>query len=606
MSAADAPDSSGPQPTADGSTTSRRGFLERIGVTAGTLVTIGAGGSKVAPRFSPVGRAQAVHPAVAVGAAYVSYKATKWLVEEITADEADSPAEGLTASALKEQTYTTIKTRRSNNRSTFIDNKNILDGVEHAGYAEGKIAGIEELNNQSTQSAVLDATQAAFGDYAATVEKNFLKSWNESVNELNNLLETVKSHPNVSPSGLFEGSITDDPYGQYTFPTTSVTLQDGSSFDLKEIHYESGESLTLSWSPVSGKDDPASWDRQTIKFSSDPGTIEYMDYFAWNDVWSQMQTLMSNVSDGLSLWVDNVYSQVQAGELDTSDLFTPRELAEMTAEEEHVNQAIADLMALNIPTDLEREATITLEQDNGTITLTGQLAPTSPPDGGMPAGETYDPSTLSYDVYFNYDISQGSGEWKAYTEAVDGGVVTFTSEPHAETDYGITTAAGETVTVSGSEFSGNDSDGDGTVDEWTVDLSSELETAITTIESVEMAANTNETQYELVRLTDPFTIETYTDSEGNEHDNANFDQSDPHDDTNYITEEEWQAMLDRQERLIEKYEESQEEEEDSGLDVGLPNFFGDSTGGMLGLGVIGVVVLAVIGIVTDAIPGLGN
>uniref|UniRef100_A0A8A2VK87 Envelope protein N-terminal domain-containing protein n=1 Tax=Haloterrigena alkaliphila TaxID=2816475 RepID=A0A8A2VK87_9EURY len=606
-------DDGGPQPTTDGSATSRRGFLERLGVTAGTLVTLGAGGSKVAPRFSPVGRAQAIHPAVAVGAAYVTYRATKWVVDEITADEASSAPEGYTASALHDEVYNTMQSRESYNASTFVDNRNLMDQMDHAAYGDGKIAGIEALNDQLTSSEVQNAATDAGAEYVSTIMKNFLKSWNEAAREVNSRVLSVAEHADLAMDDVFGhlsanyADNSDPPETWFQLITEPYELPNGESFDIKSIRLDDMNANGSSYREISRYDPTETYENgdnpNHVRVYNPDGSGDYFTLLGkgrWQGIFTDMETIWMNVSDGLVTWTDKVYNEVQSGEIETSELLTPRELAEMTADEENVNQALADLMALNIPVDLEREATITLEQDNGTITLKGVLAPTSPPDGGLPAGQSYDPSTMDSDIYFNYDITQGSGEWLAYEEGVDGGVVTFTSEPHAETNFTITTTAGEQVTVAGSEFTVDDS---GSSSVWTVDLSDKLDNAITSIESVEMAANASEPQFELVQLTDPFTIETYTDSDGNEYDNASFSQSEPQNDTNYITQEEWQDLVARQETLIEKYEESKEEDDSWTW----PNPFGGSSGGgLLGMGIIAVVILGVVGAVTDLLPGTGN
>jgi hypothetical protein len=71
------------------------------------------------------------------------------------------------------------------------------------------------------------------------------------------------------------------------------------------------------------------------------------------------------------------------------------------------SQAIADLIALNIPVDLEREATITID-DTG-ATLSGTFGLTDSSDGPIESGMTYDPSNFAGDVYFTADMSLVSG-----------------------------------------------------------------------------------------------------------------------------------------------------------------------------------------------------
>ena len=75
-------------------------------------------------------------------------------------------------------------------------------------------------------------------------------------------------------------------------------------------------------------------------------------------LFEDITTKMEDVRNGLITWVDGVYGDIQAGTIDTGELLTPREQAELTSDDEDFPQALADLQALNIAVDLEREAEI--------------------------------------------------------------------------------------------------------------------------------------------------------------------------------------------------------------------------------------------------------
>ena len=234
---------------------------------------------------------------------------------------------------------------------------------------------------------------------------------------------------------------------------------------------------------------------------------------------------------------------------------TSRERAAMMSEEEGTSQAIADLIALNIPVDLEREAEVYLPDLDATIY--GQLAYTG--DTQLEVG-TVDPTATDPDTgdpiypgtfYFTYDISRGEGTWGDYNSGIDGGLLTFTAEPYAETVFTVQTAAGETAEVTSSDFTDN---GDGT---WTADLFDQLENTITNAEQIKFYSETGDTQYETIQLDQTFEIKGFTDSEGNEYTSSNFERSEPQTDANYITQEEWDELEQQNQDLIEKYEDSQ-------------------------------------------------
>lgn len=234
------------------------------------------------------------------------------------------------------------------------------------------------------------------------------------------------------------------------------------------------------------------------------------------------------------------------------------------ANEEGSSQAVSDLIALNVPVDLENEATVTIPSTG--LTLRGSFGLTDESDGPLEVGTQYDPSTFSGDVYFTTDLSLLEGDWTAFQTGIDGGTITITQEPYQGTILSVTTAADETVDVPATEWTDN---GDGT---WSYDASGELENAITEVASVSYYSGAESTQYETLNLTNPFTIESFENTEtGEQTQQASFTSTEPQTDSNYITQEEWDQLEQQNQELIEKYEESQNT---GGAGGGL---FGDSS-----------------------------
>ncbi|MYL69140.1 hypothetical protein GLW30_15570 [Halorubrum terrestre] len=533
-------------------TISRRGVLRTTAVGIGAAAGMGAIGSTAgtvrAVDWGSVGTTAALgvlSPPLALG----------WALREFEVIGSDPPAEGLTPDVLKQQVYQTAQTRKSTNASTVVDNQNILDGVENNAYTEAKIAAIEELNAGSTESAVLDAANSAIDSYETTVKKNLIKSWNESVREWGTLVSTIESHSDLSIQDVINSPAFDTYSIQGVgYNTNSYNYPDGTSTDLLTIDFGSGGNGLQNWDLTqktnSGNDPSWNIPLNAWEWTTGHGTIVYLDYDDWNPIYSDMDTKFQNVRDGISTWVTNVYSEVQSGEIEISELLTPRERAAMLSDEETEAQAIADLAALNIPIDSEREVTITITETDAT--LSGTLGLSDESDGPIEVGTTYDPSSLSGDVYLTADVSQISGGWTEYETGVDGGTITLTAEPYDGVNYGVTTAAGETVSVPSDSWNAT---GSGT---WTYDASGELETTITEVESIEYSSSATEAQIETLRLTRQFTVESITNREtGEEVTAASFESSEPQTDSNYITQEEWNQLEQQNQELIDKYEKSQ-------------------------------------------------
>lgn len=544
----------------------RRTFVKGLGVAGAGAVGLSGRG-----RFGAVGGADAAAPLVAgaIGAAI----AVDWALREFDVLSSDAPAEGLTPDTLKQQVYRTAKTRKSTNASTIVNNQNILDGVKNTAYTEAKVAAIESLNDGASQSDVEAAAQNEIDAYLVTVEKNLLKTWNESINEFYTMLETVRSQPDVSETDAFGSNSSNSNLSYESFSsktTNSRTLVDGTNFDVfglaVTVNDPDYSPKTYSQDPFEKTNDPTGQFSSPDVIAKNPagGNITYLNAEVWSNIHDEVVSVYNSVSSGITTWVNNVYGQVQSGQIEISDLLTPRERASIMANEEGSSQAVSDLIALNVPVDLENEATVTIPSTG--LTLRGSFGLTDESDGPLEVGTQYDPSTFSGDVYFTTDLSLLEGDWTAFQTGIDGGTITITQEPYQGTILSVTTAADETVDVPATEWTDN---GDGT---WSYDASGELENAITEVASVSYYSEAESTQYETLNLTNPFTIESFENTEtGEQTQQASFTSTEPQTDSNYITQEEWDQLEQQNQELIEKYEESQNT---GGAGGGL---FGDSS-----------------------------
>nr|YP_005454314.1 unknown [Halorubrum pleomorphic virus 3] len=535
-------------------------------------------------------------PLIAGG--FLAGVAIDWALREYNVYGADAPAEGLTGDVLRSQVYQTALTRESTNASAILANDNILSGVENTGYTEAKIAAIEALNAGETESAVLDAANQTLDSYQLTLEKNIINTWNEAVSEFGNLLTAMQDHPDISPNfncGWTDG-VWDDSGGSISAVSDdTITLVDGTEMVNKKITGAAGGNSPISWTINSL--DSGSFSANVSSFRvvvpNSEGDVKYLSHADWAGALNGVKSTIQDVRNGISTWVTNVYGQVQSGEIEISDLVTPRERAAMMSEGEGTSQALADLIALNIPVDLEREATVFIPESGTTIRGSFGLTDTS--DGPISAGTTYDPSTFAGDVYFTTDVSLLEGEWSAFETGVDGGTVTLTAEPYEGTVYTVETTAPETVNIPATDFTDN---GDGT---WSYDASGDLETTITEVSAVNYYAASDETNYQTIQLDTSFTVESFENTEtGESVDSASFTSAEPQTDTNYITQEEWNDLEQKNQELINKFEESQSS--GGGLFGGA--FPWGDLGGAGGVGVLavgGAVALGAIAILREAI-----
>ena len=535
---------------------SRRDLLRRSAVGGATLAGVSAGAIRL--DAGPVQESEAIAPIAAVGAVAAGTSVglnVGWALREVDPLGINAPDQSDTADALINDAIGTATARKSTNASTIIDNKTIVEGIDSNAHAEGKLAAIEKINEQESQEKVEEAAHEAVEESLTTPLKNLIKSWNESVDEFETTYQMLADYDETSTGDVFNYEFSQT----FSFPDSkTIELPNGEEIDERIIDLDEGGNSgwirDAEWGVIHRNDNSDNPDGDPQFFvpfreypEQDPDdATRYLEYDKWNDIYTDISNLKSEVKEGLTKYVDEVYGEVQAGELDTNDLLTPREQAELTSEDEDFPQAMADLQALNVGVDLEREAEIYLPDVEATVW--GQLGYSGSYE--LQTGEV-NPDNKDGAIYLTYDISQGQGQWSAYEQGIDGGELTFTAQPFPETIYYVDTVAGETVGLTAEDFDETD---DG---EWTVDLSDDLDNAITEVDQIEYYAETEETQYETIPLQDEFEIITFSDSDGEEYESAEFESSEPHTDDNYITEEEWQEQQERNEELIEQYEDTQ-------------------------------------------------
>ncbi|MFY4815487.1 hypothetical protein ACOJIV_22730 [Haloarcula sp. AONF1] len=560
--------------------------MKGVGASA---VAVGA----LAHPNGPVQESEAVAPLILAGAAVGGSAAIAgisatlgWALRDFEIIGADAPTEGLTGSAVEQKVKEAAYARQSTTESAFIDNRNILSGVEHTAYTDAKIAAIEQLNAGASEADVLAAANDSINAYQLTIETNFLKTWNEAISEAEMLANSLQNTSGASAQyfgvDMKRGSWDNySPAGKITGTgTETVTLSDGTDFQVNTVDFKDlgGSDGGFGLTSISNHDFNSSPSSFALNLPSE--NVRYLKQDDWNALWNDIGTSFQNVKDGMSLWVTNVYGDVQSGSIEISELVTPRERAAMMSEDEGMSQALADLIALNVPVDSEREAAITIDSSGAKIR--GTFGLTNSADGPLESGVTYDPSTFAGDVYFTTDLSLLEGDWTGINTGVDGGTITLTAEPYESTSVEVTTTAGETVTVPAADWVDN---GDGT---WSYDASGSLETPITQVDSARFHATGTETRYETLQLQGSFTINKFVnESTGAEETSASFSSAVPQDDTNYITQEEWDDLEAQNQELIEKFENSQG---GGGLDLSGLDMFG-VPGEMVALAIAAVAAL---------------
>lgn len=232
-------------------------------------------------------------------------------------------------------------------------------------------------------------------------------------------------------------------------------------------------------------------------------------------LWDRTVDEHSQMIDNIETWVTNAYGSVQADEKTVEDLVAadPYVLAQGWSTDYentgHLAYAAADLATLGLSFDSERRMAFQL--DDGTQ-LEGTLY-TSNDDFEHDVGTEIDPAARSADFYIAADTSSmvrdlPEGEFR---ESVDGGQAKLNVSIVEDTEYLIETSHGEEVSVAWDAWQIEDTTANEDVelrknaDSLVVDLSEQLDTAVTSIESIShLYAGDEEAQ--VMQVDQPFTI----------------------------------------------------------------------------------------------------
>ena len=579
-----------PRPTAHESGCTRRELLRRGGtITAGAAATTTVG-SRTVPRYSPVGRAAAILPAVpigvAAGAAGIAYVAGV-AHERYVGDGRDYS--GYTgADALRKEIYEGFVQMKSADERVMTSIENNITNSDNIALAKGKAAIIEEMNAGNGESAAQDAMQAAIDEYYATIQENILTHYDSQIRQFLHHMDQLDTHSDASLADVIE--YWDDLNGGwdtqwydnlYTYisepPTTTVTLIDGSEVTVAGLRSNPDESwangaASLMWEPNHYDNGTPITDQPPVRYlDPDDNTVtQDWDIGRYVEAYNAILDSRDRVNADLSGFVTDVYAQYEPGDIPTEDLVDPVTAAtELRQDYDNRAGQGAHAAMLGIPTSADFTADLEIQSDEAE-------------DGVW---------EVTAEIFTNYVPREDLTD----SASISSGVLTMTTAPTDGVTYDLTTTDGETVAIAAADFTEN-ADGD-----WEVDLSADLNTTATSVETLLGAetgfetgttyqpsewdkplyiayeyvdGTTGEERADFTQIESSFAIVSVTDAEGN--DVESFQTRSRNNQTADVSalEEELQQL--RQD-WIEMQEEAQEQDDSGGGVIG--DILGDGAGG---------------------------
>ncbi|WP_143414132.1 hypothetical protein [Halovenus aranensis] len=526
-------------------------------------------------------------------------------------------------------THRMFKERRRANQRFLNNEQEVIDLLKSTAFDEATAKAVEKMDQGATLSDVESAALAKVDEMFANPQKDMLDAWGATSRSFQATASNISSK-------LSTGDVVSwfaiDPAGPKEFEAGfSVTTQkfstqlvDGSeySFDSFVLDYSDGthalpfptdsdiSSVGTQWSLVPAVSNPSKLDNisnrsdSTMKVPSnhdyalpvENDEYEFILHWAyWQQSWKYIKTAHSDVRTQVSTWVSETYDSWQSGDTTVSDLWTPARMRSNLADSEKTPMAVADLIGLGIPTDVNRLYTVQTSWPDEPITwsLRGVVALTSAPSTALESGQTYSTDSSGVGTAFlSHRPAEAVGtlDPSAHSPSLDGGIFEMVKKPVSKLVYSVKTNKGETATFTPADLSEVDGS-----QKWTIDLSGQLENPIADVAGVKTyfqdGAFDTWTQ---VSLPSSFTIEKIENSAGEEIQKAEFtDVAPPERNDSWTTAEEYQQWSKQQQQFYQDLVDRMEDLEDDGGDGVFGGLnFGPDFPTLPGLGAIESLVVA--------------
>jgi len=406
----------------------RRTFLKGTAATAGAGATV----SVAPPRYSPIGRANAIAATTAIGFA-AGAVALHYIAEEVSekflGDSRDYS--GYTgADALHTELVEGALQMKSADERVMTSIENNIANSQNVALAKGKAAIIEEMNAGNGETAANDAMQAAIDSYYSTIQRNVINHYIAQYDQVTHHYTSADNHSNLDASimqivhadgisSAFDSMwYQDDSQGNDSkYEVVNYTLLDGTTIDVPVAHYTGDFSEYFSFAPSLDIIEQSGADQNDIDFAGSVqidkadgsgDTVSYFETQRYRDAFADVLAERDSVNSTLSGFVSDVYSNYSSGDIPTEDLLDPITAAtELEQNYDGMQGQGAMAAMLGIPTDAEHSVQLTLVDDAKTVwaDIYTNHVPTDA-DGneiGFKSGTTYSPSSWSEPFYIAYE-----------------------------------------------------------------------------------------------------------------------------------------------------------------------------------------------------------
>lgn len=427
----------------------RRELFRRGATAATTTAAIGAAGTEVAPRYSPVGRARAALPLVPIGAGLAGAAVGAYVGDKVSdyfADDEDL-TEYTGSDALHMQIAEKAQQLAVDQEQIMSSLENTVQFADNAALPKGMAAIVESLNNGDSAGTAVEKMETAIDEeYYDGVQQDILSAYRNVMDQMSHWFQSLKQHTavdndtSIAPSdvlvmGTYDGAVPDgttfkwmdspvkgleplfdrnvylESMGSHQINDREVTLASGATETAYMYRYNHdnqsnyGEFHPVNTgvveSPLRVAVKPHDYRGESVTNIPNSELIEYVEIARFRRLWDELQASRQRVHDNLSTLVDDVFSQYEAGEVDLSEFVDPMTAyTELSSKEDDLAYAGAAASMLGIPRH-DQPMDIYLKESE--VTVSGSIYSTSEPTDGYEVGSTIDPANYDYPIFLSYE-----------------------------------------------------------------------------------------------------------------------------------------------------------------------------------------------------------
>lgn len=299
--------------------------------------------------------------------------------------------------------YQQGKSLEASNEAFLTSYQNFGTDTRSIAWSKAKLTIVNGLNANNSSSTVKTEANQIVRDYYSRQQIELLKEYGRTMDQAKYANQANESY--VSTGGR-------DVAG---FGTANIEVLNGSSVNIT-LHVSSGGGAVApvpsgqtsrithvngsTWSDV----DPQDGTTQDVLYYTAPpesggSKVMPIDPTTWAQQYSDIESQSDQIESNVGTYVDSVYSEYQAGELNTSDVADPQTLAGQAAtdynDSGYYSYAAVSLASLGYSGSLNTSMHVT----TANASYNGTLFYTADDVTRFDVGETYDPANLSGVTY---------------------------------------------------------------------------------------------------------------------------------------------------------------------------------------------------------------